>query len=496
MTVNVYNDLIFEISKKGRTAYSLPELDVEEYDLSNDLPDHLDRSEPAELPEVSELQLNRHYTGLADKNFGVETGFYPLGSCTMKYNPKINEDIARYDGFLNIHPLQPTKTAQGAFELMYDLQEYLKDISGMDHVSLQPAAGAQGELTGVLIIKAHHEKNGEGDQRTKILVPDSAHGTNPATAAVADFDVIEIQSNEKGQVDVEALRAAVGDDTAGLMLTNPNTIGIFEEDIEEIADIVHDAGGLLYYDGANTNGIMGKSNPRSMGFDVVHLNLHKTFSGPHGGGGPGSGPVGVIEELKPFLPSPSIEKSGDEYVVNHDHPDSVGRIKGYYGNFGVNVRAYAYIRSYGPEGLKQVTEDAVLNANYLKARLNPYYDDPYEGQYCKHELVLSGNRQKDAYGVSTKDMTKRLLDYGYHAPTVYFPLIVDESMMIEPTETESKETLDGFADAMIKIAEEAENDADFLHNAPYNTAARRLDETTANRNPIIRFQKEEAKAEK
>lgn len=491
----VYNDLIFEVSSTGRTAYSLPELDVEEYDLSQDLDDHLIRSEPAELPEVSELQLNRHYTGLADKNFGVETGLYPLGSCTMKYNPKINEDIARIDGFNNIHPHQDPKTVQGAFELLYNLEQYLKAVTGMDHVTLQPAAGAQGELAGVLVIKKYHEKNGELDQRRKIIVPDSAHGTNPATAVVGGFDVVEIPSGEDGRVDLDALRAAVGDDTAGLMLTNPSTVGLYEKDIQEIAKIIHDAGGLLYYDGANTNAILGKSTPRDMGFDVVHLNLHKTFSGPHGGGGPGSGPIGVISELHDYLPNPHIEKEGDQYVVNSDYPDSIGRLKGYFGNFGVNVRAYAYIRSYGADGLRQVSEDAVLNANYLKARLQPYFETPFK-EYCKHEFVLSGNKQKKEFGVNTKDMTKRLLDYGFYAPTVYFPLIVEECMMIEPTETEAKEELDRFADALIEIAEDAENNAEMLQSAPHQTAVRRLDETQANRKPRVRFERENIESSK
>lgn len=495
MVATEYNDLIFEISKKGRTAYSLPKLDVEEYDLNADLPDHLDRSEPAELPEVSELQLNRHYNGLANKNFGVETGIYPLGSCTMKYNPKINEDIARIDGFANINPMQDPENTQGALKVIHDMEGYLKAVTGMYHVSLQPAAGAQGELTGVLAIKKYHEKRGELDQRTKILVPDSAHGTNPATAVVADFDVIEIKSKDDGRVDLDALEAALGDDTAGIMLTNPNTVGLYEKDVVEMSRMVHEAGGLLYYDGANTNAIMGKSTPRDMGFDVVHINLHKTFSGPHGGGGPGSGPVGVIDELNDFLPNPRVEKSGDKYVVNYDYPDSIGRVKGYYGNFGVILRAYAYILSYGMEGLKQVSEDAVLNANYLKARLQPYFETPFE-EYCKHEFVLSGNRQKEEFGVTTKDMAKRLLDFNMYAPTVYFPLIVDECLMIEPTETESKESLDEFADALIQITKEAEEDAEFVQNAPYNTAVGLLDEVQANRNPQIRYEKESMKTEK
>lgn len=486
MTVT-YDHLLFEISKKGRRAYSLPESSVEKTELASVLPSHLLREEPAELPELSELQVMRHYTGLSNKNFGIETGFYPLGSCTMKYNPKINEDIARYSGFANIHPLQPEKSAQGALQLMHQLENSLKEVTGMDAISLQPAAGAQGEWAGLLIFKAYHEANGEGDQRRKILVPDSAHGTNPASAVVAGYDVVEIKSNEDGRVGVDALKAAVGPDTAGLMLTNPNTLGLFEVDIVEIAEIVHEAGGLLYYDGANANAILGKSTPGEMGFDVVHLNLHKTFSTPHGGGGPGSGPIGVKAYLTDFMPSPRIEKDGDYYKLTDNHPQSIGRVKGYYGNFGVNVRAYSYIRTMGAEGLQQVSEDAVLHANYLRARLSPYYDTPFSS-HCKHEFVLSGNRQKKL-GVRTADIAKRLLDYGFYSPTVYFPLIVDEALMIEPTETEAKETLDAFADALIEIAKDAENNPDLVTGAPYTKAVKRLDEVTAARKPIVIYQK-------
>lgn len=479
--------LIFEQSRSGRRAFSLPESDVEVFDLTEELPEHLFRKKAAELPEVSELQLMRHYTALANKNFGIETGFYPLGSCTMKYNPKVNEDIARMDGFMHIHPLQDPATVQGALKVMYDLQEDLKQVTGMDDISLQPAAGAQGEWAGLLIFKAYHEKNGEGNQRKTILVPDSAHGTNPASAAVAGYNVVQIKSNEKGTVGVEALKAALGPDTAGLMLTNPNTLGLFEIDIVEIAELVHEAGGLLYYDGANANAILGKSTPGEMGFDVVHLNLHKSFSTPHGGGGPGSGPIGVKKYLSPFLPVPRIEKQKNLYVLNSDYEDTIGRVKGYFGNFGVNVRAYAYIKSMGAEGLQQVSEDAVLNANYLKARLSEYYDTPYK-QHCKHEFVLSGLRQKRK-GVRTLDIAKRLLDYGFYAPTVYFPLIVEESIMIEPTETEAKETLDEFVEAMIEIAKEVEEDPDLLHDAPLTKSVRRLDEVIAARKPKVIYQK-------
>lgn len=477
--------LIFERSKSGRKAYSLADFGVPTYDLAEELAPHLKRQEAARLPEVSELDLMRHYTALANRNFGLETGFYPLGSCTMKYNPKINEDIARLEGFSAIHPLQPAETAQGALKLMFELQEYLKKITGMDAVTLQSAAGAQGEWTALLIFKAYHEANGQGDVRKKMLIPDSAHGTNPATAAICGFDIIEIKSNENGTISVEALREAVGPDTAGLMLTNPNTLGLFENDILEISQIVHDAGGLLYYDGANSNAILSKVTPGLMEFDAVHLNLHKTFSTPHGGGGPGSGPVGVKDFLAPYLPIPQVEKAGDQYILSKDYPESIGRVKGYYGNFGVNVRAYAYIRTMGPKGLKQVSEDAVLNANYMKARLENHFDTPYP-QICKHEFVLSGKRQKKL-GASTRDIAKHLLDYGFYAPTVYFPLIVEESLMIEPTETESKETLDAFCNAMIEIAQTIETNPELVTSAPHETSVRRLDETLAARKPKVIF---------
>lgn len=482
--MNEYTELLFEISRPGRRACSLPKSDVPSVSLTEKFSEVFLREKPATLPEISEPQLMRHYTALSNKNFGVDNGFYPLGSCTMKYNPKINEDVARYDGFAHIHPLQPTETLQGAFQLMYELQEDLKIVSGMDEVSLQPAAGAHGEWAGLMIIKAYHENNSELDIRRKILVPDSAHGTNPASAVIAGFDVIEIPSNEDGTVDLAALKEKVGPDTAGLMLTNPNTLGIFEKDILEMAEIVHDVGGLLYYDGANLNAIMGITTPGAMGFDIVHLNLHKSFSTPHGGGGPGSGPIGVKAFLTPYLPVPKIEKNGEKFVLNSDFPLSIGRIKGYFGNFGVNVRAYTYIRTMGARGLKEVSKSAVLHANYLRYRLEPYYDSPYP-QVCKHEFVLSGNRQKKL-GVRTTDIAKRLLDFGYYAPTIYFPLIVEECLMIEPTETESKETLDQFADAMIQIAKEVEQNPDVVTQAPHYTSVMRLDEVTAARKPIIR----------
>ncbi|MGG0716523.1 aminomethyl-transferring glycine dehydrogenase subunit GcvPB [Robertmurraya massiliosenegalensis] len=478
--------LIFELSKAGRIGYSLPEMDIPEVDVSELLPEGYVREEEAELPEVSELDIMRHYTALSKRNHGVDSGFYPLGSCTMKYNPKINENVARFNGFAHIHPLQDESSVQGALELMYDLQEHLIEITGMDEVTLQPAAGAHGEWTGLMMIRAYHEANGD-TLRTKVIVPDSAHGTNPASATVAGFETITVKSNEHGLVDLDDLRSVVGEDTAALMLTNPNTLGLFEENIVEMAEIVHGAGGKLYYDGANLNAVLSKARPGDMGFDVVHLNLHKTFTGPHGGGGPGSGPVGVKEDLIPFLPKPVVTKQGDEYVLDYDRPQSIGRVKPYYGNFGINVRAYTYIRTMGPDGLKAVTENAVLNANYMMRRLAPFYDLPFD-RHCKHEFVLSGKRQKKL-GVRTLDIAKRLLDFGYHPPTIYFPLNVEECIMIEPTETESKETLDSFCDAMIQIAKEAEENPEIVQEAPYTTVVGRLDETTAARKPILRYQK-------
>ncbi|WP_045517590.1 aminomethyl-transferring glycine dehydrogenase subunit GcvPB [Neobacillus niacini] len=478
--------LIFELSTPGRIGYSLPEMDVPELDLSSLLPEGYLREEEPELPEVSELDIMRHYTALSRRNHGVDSGFYPLGSCTMKYNPKINENVARFNGFAHVHPLQDESSVQGALELLYDLQQHLIEITGMDEVTLQPAAGAHGEWTGLMMIRAYHEANGDL-KRTKVIVPDSAHGTNPASATVAGLETITVKSNEYGLVDLDDLRRVVGEDTAALMLTNPNTLGLFEENIVEMAEIVHGAGGKLYYDGANLNAVLSKARPGDMGFDVVHLNLHKTFTGPHGGGGPGSGPVGVKEDLIPFLPKPIISKRGDEYVFDYDRPQSIGRVKPFYGNFGINVRAYTYIRSMGPDGLKAVTEYAVLNANYMMRRLAEYYDLPFD-KHCKHEFVLSGRRQKKL-GVRTLDIAKRLLDFGYHPPTIYFPLNVEECIMIEPTETESKETLDSFVDIMIQIAKEVEENPEIVQEAPHTTVVGRMDEATAARKPILKYQK-------
>lgn len=482
---NQDQSLIFEISTSGRIGYSLPEMDVATIPLEEILPADYIREEEAELPEVSELDIMRHYTALSKRNHGVDSGFYPLGSCTMKYNPKINENVARFNGFAHIHPYQDPATVQGALGLLFDLQEHLTEITGMDQVTLQPAAGAHGEWTGLMMIRAFHEANGD-TERTKVIVPDSAHGTNPASATVAGLETITVKSDENGLVDLEDLKRVVGPDTAALMLTNPNTLGLFEENILEMAQLVHDAGGKLYYDGANLNAVLSKARPGDMGFDVVHLNLHKTFTGPHGGGGPGSGPVGVKSDLIPYLPKPLVVKQGEQFVLDYNRPQSIGRVKPYYGNFGINVRAYTYIRSMGPDGLKAVTENAVINANYMMRRLEPYFDLPYN-RHCKHEFVLSGRRQKKL-GVRTLDIAKRLLDFGYHPPTIYFPLNVEEGMMIEPTETESKETLDAFIDAMIQIAKEAEETPEIVQEAPHTTVIKRLDETLAARKPVLRYQ--------
>ncbi len=479
--------LIFEISKPGRKGYSLPECDVPKQDLSQIIGKDLLRTTPPNLPEVSELDAVRHYTKLSTRNHGVDSGFYPLGSCTMKYNPKMNEVVAGLDGFSKLHPYQNENSTQGALDLMYSLSEMLAEITGMDQVSLQPSAGAHGELAGLMIIKAYHN-NRNDFKRTKIIVPDSAHGTNPASSAVAGFQTIEVKSDANGEVDIECLKEIMNEEVAGLMLTNPNTLGLFEKNILEIAEIVHEKGGLLYYDGANLNAVMGIARPGDMGFDVVHLNLHKTFSTPHGGGGPGSGPVGVKEFLAPFLPVPVITKKDQDYHLDYDRPLSIGKIKAFYGNFGVMVKAYAYILSMGAEGLKNVSETAVLNANYIAAKMKDVYHLPYK-RLCMHECVLSGVRQMKL-GVSTLDIAKRLLDFGYHPPTVYFPLIVSEALMVEPTECESLETLDEFIEAMRTIAREAETDPEMVKGAPYTTVVSRLDEALAARKPVLRWKKD------
>src|SRR5665648_439477 len=476
--------LIFELSASGRNALSLPSCDVPEVPVEMLIPLELLTQLEPQLPELSEVDVVRHFTRLSTLNYGLDTGFYPLGSCTMKYNPKVNERLARLPGFTDLHPYQPESMTQGALQLMAELQDDLCELTGMDGFTLQPAAGAHGELTGMLIVRAYHKHRGD-HKRTKVIVPDAAHGTNPATAAMAGYEIIVVPSNARGGVDLEELKKVVNDEVAALMLTNPNTGGLFEENIVEITSLIHEAGGLLYYDGANTNAVMGITRPGDMGFDVVHLNLHKTFSTPHGGGGPGSGPVGVKKDLVPFLPKPVIEVNGDGYFLDYDRKLSIGKIKSFYGNFGVAVKAFAYIRSLGADGLREVSEIAVLNANYIRAKLQDYYDLPY-GSVCMHEVVFSAQKQTE-FGVSALDIAKRLIDFGYHPPTIYFPMIVKEAMMIEPTETESKETLDEFIEAMLQIAKEAETNPELIKGAPHNTIVLRLDEAKAARNPVLKY---------
>lgn len=486
--MKVLEPLIFDLSASGRSAVSLPACDVPEVAVETLIPNDLLRQQEPSLPEVSEVDVVRHFTHLSSFNHGVDTGFYPLGSCTMKYNPKVNEMLARLPGFTALHPYQPESLTQGALQLMAELQEDLCELAGMDGFTLQPAAGAHGEMTGMLIIKAYHDHR-QDTKRTKVIVPDSAHGTNPATAAMVGYEIIQVPSNERGGVDLEALKKVINDEVAALMLTNPNTVGLFDENILEITKLVHDAGGLLYYDGANTNAVMGIARPGDMGFDVVHFNLHKTFATPHGGGGPGSGPVGVKDFLMPFLPKPLVVRSEDgSFTLQEDMPLSIGRVRSFYANFSVVVRAYAYIRSLGGEGLKAASESAVLNANYLMSILKEHYYLPFD-RVCKHEFIITPKNLKST-GVHTLDIAKRLLDYGYHPPTIYFPIIVEEAMMIEPTETESIETLDEFAQVLIKIAEEAQNDPDLVKNAPYTTLVTRLDEVGAVRKPNLRWHKE------
>jgi len=484
-------ETLFEASRAGRVGYALPPLDVPAVDCGEALQGACRENAPR-LPEMAEVDVVRHFTGLSRRNYSVDEGFYPLGSCTMKYNPKINEAAARMPGFSRIHPLQPEETVQGALELMYLLSNMLAEITGMDAVTLQPAAGAHGEQTGLMMIKAWHESRGD-TKRTKIIVPDSAHGTNPASASVTGFDAVEVASDKEGMVDLESLRALMDDTVAGLMLTNPNTLGIFEKHILELTETVHRGGGLVYYDGANANAIMGKTRPGDMGFDVLHLNLHKTFSTPHGGGGPGSGAVGVKAELEPFLPAPVVVKKGGRFGLEHlkDRPRSIGRVRSFFGNFGVLVRAYTYIRTLGAAGIVEASEMAVLNANYLAKKLSSLYPLAHKG-WCMHEFVLNGGPLKHETGVSSLDVAKALIDAGYHPPTVYFPLIVPEALMVEPTETESRETLDRFAEAMEAIAAKArEEGPETFHDLPVTTPVSRPDETTAARNPILRWQFEE-----
>lgn len=475
-----YDRLIFEISKDGRKGYTLPDNQLSKYSV-DDLPSSLLREEKAQLPEVSELDVVRHYTNVSNKNFGVETGFYPLGSCTMKYNPKMNDEIAGLPAFLSLHPLQFEDTIQGALEVYYKLAQSLSEISGLAEYTLNPYAGSHGELIGLMIMRQYHQKRGDL-KRTKVIVPDSAHGTNPASAAVCGFDIVEVHSNKNGTISAKDLKPLLDDTVAGIMMTNPNTLGIFETEILEIANLVHEAGGLLYYDGANLNPLLGKCRPGDMGFDIMHINLHKTFSTPHGGGGPGSGPVGVSKALVDYLPNPRVKKDGDRYYIDNGD-DSLGSISGFLGNFSVYIRAYTYVLSLGKENLKNVGPLATLNANYIKESLKQYYYLPIEG-ICKHEFVFDGLLDKST-GVTTLDIAKRLLDYGFHAPTVYFPLLFSQSIMIEPTETESLDTLDAFIEVMKKVAIEAKEDPDTVKNAPYTTPVRRLDETTAAKKPML-----------
>jgi glycine dehydrogenase subunit 2 len=477
--------LIFERSRAGRLGYAFPALDVPHQPLEQLLDPCYLRATPPPLPEVSEVDVVRHYVNLSRRNYGVDLGFYPLGSCTMKYNPKLNEEVAALPGFRALHPLQPEDSAQGILALMHELLGLLAEITGMSWGTLQPFAGAHGEFTGMKLFRACFQQRGEQGRR-KVLVPDSAHGTNPASAHLAGFEVMQVKSDARGMVAPESLREHLNGELAGIMMTNPNTLGLFERDICRVAELVHGAGGLLYYDGANLNAVVGKVRPGDMGFDVVHLNLHKTFSTPHGGGGPGAGPVLVNETLRPFLPVPDVVKHGERYSLEEDRPHSIGRLSGFYGNVGVLVRAYAYILSMGREGLPQVAERAVLNANYLKARLKDLYPLASEA-LCKHEFVLSARALKERFGVNALDIAKRLLDFGVHPPTVYFPLVVPEALMIEPTESESRETLDGFVEVMARILVEIEQEPERLHEAPTRTPVRRIDEVLAAKQPVLRW---------
>jgi glycine dehydrogenase subunit 2 len=485
---------VFERSRPGRRAFTPPPTDVPEVGIEDLLPDSARRKRAAELPEVSEPEIVRHYNDLSRKNFDVDTGFYPLGSCTMKHNPKLHERVAALPGHARLHPLQDPAYAQGALELMWRLQGALAEIAGLPHVSLQPSAGSQGELAGLLLTRAYHEDRGE--RRTKVLAPDSAHGTNPASVTMAGYELVKLGTDSEGNVDMDALGAALDDRVACLMLTNPNTLGLFERNIEEIARLVHGAGATLYYDGANLNAVMGVARPGDMGFDIVHFNLHKTFTQPHGGGGPGAGPIAVSERIEPFLPVPQVVRRAGEdgaepfFDLDHDRPRSIGKLRGFQGNFGVFVRSYAYIRSLGADGLKDVSEVAVLNANYLRARLaeegiGEYLPIAFD-RTCMHELVVSGRGAKEQLGIKTVDIAKRMLDHRVHPPTVYFPLIVDEALMIEPTETEPKERLDHFVEVVRSILEEAAEDPEIARNAPYTTPVRRLDEAGAAKRPVVR----------
>ena len=482
--------LIFELSKEGREGIKLPEdKELPDYNLEELFDKTLLREREPELPEVSEPQVIRHFTRLSSLNFSIDHGFYPLGSCTMKYNPKINEKLSMIEEFLLAHPYAPEELVQGALELMYELEQILCEIGGFSRVSLQPSAGAQGELTGIAIIRAYHES--KGNPRSKILIPDTAHGTNPASTTLNGYKVVEIKSGPDGILEPEEVEKHMDEETAGIMITNPNTLGLFEKNLLQIAEIVHSKGGLVYGDGANLNALMGRCKPKDLGIDCLQFNLHKTFSTPHGGGGPGSGPLGVVEELVPFLPVPTVERREDgTFYLDYDRPKSIGRVRSFFGNFGVLIKAYIYLKQMGRDGLKKVTDMAVLNANYIKEKLKGIYHLPYDRR-CMHEVVFSDKFHNKNYGVTTMDIAKRLIDYGIHPPTIYFPLIVKGALMIEPTETESKETLDRFIEVMKRIDEEAKSEPELLKKAPWMTKVKRLDEVRAARKPILRWRKGE-----
>jgi glycine dehydrogenase subunit 2 len=482
--------LIYEKSQAGRRGIGVPKpegLDVPE------VPAELQRKEPPRLPELAEPEVLRHFTELSTRNFGIDTGFYPLGSCTMKYNPRINERVVGLPGFARLHPLVEDDAAQGALELEWHLQQILLEVTGLDAVSLQPAAGSQGELTGLMLFRAYFRGRGEDEQRTKVVIPDTAHGTNPASVTMAGYELTHVKTDARGNVDIDDLRTKVDERTAGLMLTNPSTLGLFDENIEEIERIFHGAGALMYYDGANLNAVCGISRPGDMGFDVVHINLHKTFSQPHGGGGPGGGPIAVRDSLEPFLPVPVVARDGDVFRLDYDRPKTIGKVRAFTGPFGVFVRSYAFMRSYGP-ALREMSEVAVLNANYMLARLKETYELPYE-RLCMHEFVLSARNLKREHGVSALDVAKRLMDYGFHPPTIYFPLVVPEALMIEPTESEAKETLDAFCDALLAIAREAADDPAVVHEAPHSRPVKRLDEVRAAKQTVLRYRFEDHPAE-
>jgi glycine dehydrogenase subunit 2 len=481
MQANQSTELLFEMSHAGRRCHRLPACDVPARPESSLLPQEALAEAPPPLPEVGEIDLVRHFVNLSKRNMSIDTNFYPLGSCTMKYNPKRHERLAALPGMAHLHPLAPDAAAQGMLHVLWEMQNILAEIAGLDAVSLQPAAGAQGELSALLVAAAYFRDKGQ--ERTRVLIPDSAHGTNPASAAIAGFDAVSIKSNERGLVDMNDLKAKLDDRAAVFMITNPNTLGLFDPQIAEITGLLHDRGALVYLDGANMNAIVGVTRPGDFGVDMMHYNVHKTFTGPHGAGGPGSGPIAVRAFLAPYLPCPSVTKQGEEFKLDYDRPKSIGRVRSFFGNVGILLRGWCYIRTLGPAGLREMTENAVLNANYLLARVKDAYEVPY-GQRCMHEFVASGRTLKRQRGISAMDVAKRLLDFGYHAPTVYFPLVVPEAIMIEPTETESKATLDAFAETLLKISQE---DADFLHNAPHNLAISRPDEIKAAREPILRW---------